>query len=68
MSQDLSPSGEVTGLRLPEQQDTWGSRLCSSCRVEWLGLGSRQEEWRQQVPWQLEAVQTTDIVLSSLWE
>lgn len=56
------------GLRLSKQQDTWGSRLCSSCRAEWLALGSRLEEWQQQVPWQLEAVQTRDIVLSSLWE
>lgn len=50
------------------QQGTWGSRLCSSCTVEWLALGSRQEEQGQQVPWQLEAVQMKDTVLLSLWE
>lgn len=55
-------------LQFSEQQGTWGSKLCSSCRVEWLARGSRQWEWGQQAPWQLGAVLKRDRELPSQWE
>ena len=54
------------GLKFFER--TWGSTLCSSCRVEWLALGSRRLGWEQQAPWQLGAVLKRDTELLSQWE
>lgn len=64
----LQTRTESNSMQFSQQRGTWGSKLCSSCRVEWLALGSRQQGWEQQAPWQPGAVPKRDRELLSQWE